>query len=241
MNPPVHRFGHQDSDDDTSKRGRTTIGRRGLPSAALLVGTALLFSGLTAAAMTIARGHDSWPPVATRSAAHSGRSGASASTSGSPQAAPTTTPVAVASPIDVQIPTIRVSAKVDPMGLTNDGRLEVPTKYQRVGWWSGGPKPGQRGPSVLEGHVDSTKGPAVFYALRLLRPGDEIRVIRSDLTTAVFVVDRLGSYPKNEFPTLDVYGPTEAPTLRLITCTGTFNRTRHSYNNNLVVYANLKT
>ncbi len=126
------------------------------------------------------------------------------------------------------------------MGLTANGQLQVPTNFARVGWWSGGPKPGEVGPAVLEGHVDSTKGAAVFYALRLLKHGDEIQVVRKDRSALVFVVDRLASYPKSNFPTLEVYGPTDTPTLRLITCTGSFDRSRHSYRDNLVVYANLK-
>ncbi len=127
------------------------------------------------------------------------------------------------------------------MGLTSKGELQVPTDFGRVGWWSGGSKPGEPGPAVLEGHVDSKKGPAVFYALRRLRPGDEIQVVRNDRSTAVFIVDRLGAYPKDKFPSLEVYGPTNTATLRLITCTGSFNRSLRSYRDNLVVYANLKT
>ena len=127
------------------------------------------------------------------------------------------------------------------MGLTADGKLQVPSNFERVGWWAFGHKPGEPGPAVLEGHVDSTKGPAVFYALRKLEAGDEIKVVRRDRSAATFVVDHLDSYPKNAFPSLDVYGPTDASTLRLITCTGSFSEARHSYRENLVVYANLKS
>ena len=127
------------------------------------------------------------------------------------------------------------------MGLTADGKLQVPSDFRRVGWWAFGHRPGEPGPAVLEGHVDSTKGPAVFYALRKLEAGDEIKVVRRDRSAATFVVDHLDSYPKNAFPSLDVYGPTDASTLRLITCTGSFSEARHSYRENLVVYANLKS
>jgi len=140
----------------------------------------------------------------------------------------------------VEIPAIKVAATVDPMGLEPDGTLEVPTDFARVGWFSGGPKPGEPGAAVLEGHVDSKKGPAVFYALRKLQAGDEVRVRGSDGFVRVFVVDRLASYAKDAFPNLDVYAPTESPELRVITCTGSFDRAKRSYRDNLVVYANLK-
>lgn len=213
-----------------------------VPSVVLIVGAALLFTSLTAAAMIIAGGEHATPPPATR-----------ASTAPTTFTPPTSTPTAlptrsttdaapsVAPPVFVAIPAIKVSAKVEPKGLTRKGQLDVPTNYSRVGWWFGGHKPGERGTAVLEGHVDSKKGPAVFYALRRLHAGDEIRVVRRDMSTAVFVVDRLISYAKTSFPSLDVYGPTDTASLRLITCTGSFNRSRHSYRDNLVVYATLKT
>ncbi len=215
-----------------------------LPSIALLVGTAVLFSGLTAAAMTIATHHDNTPPPATRApvtTTHPTTPMPAPATIATTAPTPNTSPPPTQPPVAVAIPAINVMAEVDPMGLTPAGQLQVPTNFQRVGWWSGGHKPGEPGPAILEGHVDSTKGPAIFYALRRLQPGDQIRVARSDRSTAVFVVDRLESYPKDSFPSLEVYGPTDTPTLRLITCTGSFNTTRHSYRDNLVVYANLKT
>ncbi|MDQ6697755.1 MAG: class F sortase [Actinomycetota bacterium] len=225
-----------------------------VPLLALVIGTAVLFTGLTAAAMTIASDGDGGPPPATRASVTTIPRPAAAPTSGTPAGAtpsspaspsspsspPPTTPPTVEQPIAVAIPAIKVLADVDPLGLTPKGVLRAPTDFERVGWWFGGHKPGEPGPAVLDGHVDSTKGPAVFYALRELRPGDEIRVVRRDRSTAVFVVDRLSSYPKNHFPSLEVYGPTDASTLRLITCTGSFNRSRHSYRDNLVVYASLK-
>ena len=217
-----------------------------LPTVALLVGTAVFSSGLTATVMTIASNDHRRPPAARasittpRRAQPAAPAPTTASTTSTAPTSTTTAPPALP-PIAVAIPAIKVLAEVDPMGLTADGSLQVPTNFGRVGWWSGGHKPGEPGPAVLEGHVDSTKGPAVFYALRQLKPGDEIQVVRDDHTTAAFVVDRLGSYPKDAFPSLEVYGPTDTPTLRLITCTGSFDRSVRSYRDNLVVYANLKT
>ena len=97
-------------------------------------------------------------------------------------------------------------------------------------------RPGDVGPAVLAGHVDSTTGPAVFYRLGDLRPGDPVQVQRSGRWLTFKVVD-VRRYPKNAFPTAEVYGPTPDPQLRLITCSGVFDRARHSYLENTVVYA----
>lgn len=221
-----------------------------LPSVALLVGVAVLCSGLTATVMTVSAKDDNRPPPATRaSLTTTGETSPPRAAPAAPiapapagPAAPSSPAKAIAAlpPVGVGIKAIKVLAEVDPMGLTANGQLQVPTNFARVGWWSGGPKPGEVGPAVLEGHVDSTKGAAVFYALRLLKHGDEIQVAREDRSNVVFVVDRLASYPKNNFPTHAVYGPTDKPTLRLITCTGSFDTSRRSYRDNLVVYAHLK-
>ena len=104
-----------------------------------------------------------------------------------------------------------------------------------------GPRPGQPGPAVILGHVDSKTGPAVFYQLRALRPGDTVRVGLADGRTLIFRVQRVQRYPKDEFPTEAVYFPTLNRELRLITCGGEFDYARHSYLDNIVVYATLVT
>ena len=154
---------------------------------------------------------------------------------GLPFVAPAITP-----PVAVDIPTIGVAAVVDPLSIDRDGFLQVPTDFSRVGWYAGGSKPGDPGPAVLVGHIDSYAGAAVFYALDKLQRGDDVIVRRADGSQVTFTVQRSASYKKTDFPTKDVYGSTEAPTLRLITCTGNFDDSAHSYEDNLVVYATLK-
>jgi sortase (surface protein transpeptidase) len=108
-------------------------------------------------------------------------------------------------------------------------------------WWSRGrpaaPPAGQLGLAVIAGHVDSRTGPAVFYHLRDLRPGDQIRVVRADGRVVRFEVESLARYPKRELPDDEVFGATTTPALRLITCAGDFDRSRRSYRDNLVVSA----
>jgi hypothetical protein len=141
-------------------------------------------------------------------------------------------------PIRIEIPAIDVKARVVRLGLNPDRSLEVPTNFADTGWWSGGPRPGEPGPAVIAGHVDSKTGPAAFYRIRDLRPGDAIVVERRDGSQGRFAVLGSEQYPKTDFPTARVYGPTAGPTLRLITCSGTFDQATGHYLDNTVVYAN---
>ncbi len=142
-------------------------------------------------------------------------------------------------PVRVRIPAIDVAADMDRLGLNGDGTLEVPP-YDRAGWYGGGPKPGETGPAVIAAHVDSDTGPAVFYKLKLLRPGDEVTVDYDEGTSVDFVVAGAESYLKSRFPTERVYGATASPELRLITCGGSFDRRARTYAENLVISATLK-
>ncbi|MBV9383736.1 MAG: class F sortase, partial [Streptosporangiaceae bacterium] len=126
--------------------------------------------------------------------------------------------------------------RLSSLGLTASGALQVPP-VTVAGWYTGSPRPGATGPAIIAGHIDSDYGPAVFYRLAQLRPGDRIYIRRTDGTLAVFRVTSIHSYPKTHFPTEAVYGPTPDPELRLITCGGAFDPTTGSYLSNVVVYA----
>jgi sortase (surface protein transpeptidase) len=142
-------------------------------------------------------------------------------------------------PTHIRIPAIGVSASVVRLGLERDGTLQVPGDFGVTGWFTGSPAPGETGPAVITGHIDSRRGPAVFYRLRELRPGDEVAVERADGSAVRFVVHGVAQYPKRTFPTEAVFGPSPDPLLRLITCGGTFDRSRRSYRDNVVVTARL--
>jgi hypothetical protein len=139
-------------------------------------------------------------------------------------------------PNRVRIPAIGVDAALESLDVDQAGVLKSPVDYGKPGWYAGGIAPGEVGPAVIAGHVDSARGPAVFYRLRDLKPGDEIEVARGEQWVRFRVVAS-ERYPKNQFPTDRVYRPTPVPELRLITCGGTFDRSRRSYEDNIVVYA----
>ena len=142
-----------------------------------------------------------------------------------------------ARPRRIRIPAIGVSAPVVPLGLNPDRTLEVPQKWGNTGWYTGGPEPGERGPAVIAGHVDSTSGPAVFYRLGELHRGARIHVRRADGSVAGFRVQGVERWPKDRFPTRRVYHSTRASTLRLITCGGSFDSSTGHYLDNTIVYA----
>lgn len=152
----------------------------------------------------------------------------------------TATPEAGASaptgdPLRVRIPAIGVDAPLRRLGLNADGSLEVPG-FEEAGWYGGGTRPGEPGPAVVAAHLDSTTGPAVFYRLGQLRPGDVVLVDYGD-GTAAFGVQRSERFAKSQFPTETVYGRTDTPELRLVTCDGEFDRRTRSYKDNLIVWA----
>jgi sortase (surface protein transpeptidase) len=154
-----------------------------------------------------------------------------------PQYQPSRPVLAAATPAHLEIPAIGVSTDLVSLGLEPDGTMQVPTDFGKAGWYAGGPRPGESGPAVLVGHVDSTTGPAVFYRLGGLRAGDQVHVARADGSTVRFVIDHVDRFPKPAFPTALVFGPTQGPALRLITCGGAFDETRRSYVENLVAFA----
>jgi len=144
---------------------------------------------------------------------------------------------AALTPVSVQVPSIGVRSDLLRLDVDDTGVLVPPDPYDVAGWFTGGPVPGEVGPAIIAGHVDSRAGPGVFFRLEEIRPGDAILVTRSDGSVASFSVRRVESYPKTDFPTERVYGPTPGHELRLITCGGEFDRSRRSYLDNIVVYA----
>jgi hypothetical protein len=146
-------------------------------------------------------------------------------------------------PIRIIIPKIRVASSLDRLGRAPDGTVEVPgpDRWEVPGWYELGPRPGELGSAVILGHVDSKRGPAVFFRLRELRAGDEIKVTRADGSSVRFVVQRTEQYDKQRFPTDEVYYPTLTPALRLVTCGGEFDYSTGHYRSNIIVFATIKT
>jgi hypothetical protein len=142
-------------------------------------------------------------------------------------------------PVSLGIPSVQIHTSLLRLGLNDDGSLQVPWKPLLAGWYTGSPTPGELGPAVIAGHVDSwATGPAVFYRLGQVAVGAHVLVTRADGTVADFRVTAVTSYPKSGFPTHVVYGDVDRAELRLITC-GTWNSTTQAYDDDVVVFARL--
>ncbi|MEV6595338.1 class F sortase [Actinoplanes sp. NPDC051346] len=148
----------------------------------------------------------------------------------------TAKPAASGPPTRLRVKAAGIDTALETLRLGADGELVPPERDDHAGWYADGTAPGDVGPAVLAGHVDSRSGPAVFYRLREVRVGDRIEVIRAGATIR-FTVTATAWYPKTAFPTERVYGPTPDRQLRLITCGGVFDTRLRSYRDNLVVYA----
>ncbi|OLT48070.1 class F sortase [Cellulosimicrobium sp. CUA-896] len=221
--------------------------RRGVVSAAAAV---LLLGGGAAVAVGIA-GQEPAPPQVptTTSAAPSPEPEPSSSaperTGGLPAPeSPSPAPSAEAEqplPTTVRIPALGVESDLITLGLQADGTMAVPegADVDRAAWFDGSPRPGATGPAVIEGHVDTQNGPSVFHELARMAPGDEIAVDRADGSTVTFVVEEVEQFRKDAFPTLTVYGNTDGPELRLITCGGAVDPATGHYTDNTVVSARL--
>jgi hypothetical protein len=146
---------------------------------------------------------------------------------------------AVAAPVRIEIPSLGIKSDLERVRRHPDGTIDVPRRWDRAAWYAEGARPGQAGAAVVLGHVDSRKGPAVFYRLHALRRGSSILVYRADKSSVRFVVDKVEQHDRDAFPTLGVYFPTLRPTLRLITCGGDYVRSAGGYQANVIVFASL--
>ncbi|MYW01015.1 class F sortase [Streptomyces sp. SID3343] len=144
-------------------------------------------------------------------------------------------------PVRIKIDRIDVNAPFVGLTLGSSGVLNVPPPTDRnlAGWYKDGVTPGARGNALVLGHVDTMTGPAVFWGLGSLKPGDVVEVTRADASVAKFAVDSVESFPKDDFPDDRVYGKTQDAQLRLITCGGTYDKKSKDYKDNVVVFAHL--
>ncbi len=145
-------------------------------------------------------------------------------------------------PLKISIPAVGVNrAKIGTVGVTKKGEIGTPplSKPKDTAWYKNGPAPGDQGPAVILGHVNTRSGAAVFSRLRDIKRGNKISILRADGKLAVFTVDGVEQVSKKAFPTKRVYGNTITSSLRLITCGGAYNAKTHHYTDNIVVYATL--
>ena len=158
-----------------------------------------------------------------------------------PNPASIAAPLSASTPMTIVIPAIGVNAPVEKLDLNSNGTVQVPPldNHNLAGWYDRSVMPGQKGTSVILGHVDDYAGPSVFFNIKNLHKGDAIDVVRADGRTAVFSVDGVQKSAKTSFPTSDVFGSVPYPALRLVTCGGPFDPKTGEYLDSIIVYAHL--
>jgi Sortase domain len=213
----------------TGRLARRRVSRSPAAAVAALAG---LLACVIASAGFLAASHGG------RAATPAGRTPFVATPSGHASRLPTDThPVLAAPPVALIIPAIGVQTRLIRLGRTAAGQLQVPATTSVAGWYTGSPRPGELGAAVIAGHVDSVRGPGIFFRLRQLRPRNLILVRRADRSLAAFRVVAVRQYAKNRFPTAAVYGPAPVAELHLITCGGVFDPATGHYLSNIVVFA----
>jgi sortase (surface protein transpeptidase) len=140
-------------------------------------------------------------------------------------------------PVRILIPAIGANARIIPLRLNRDRTIQVPSSFADAGWFKPGPEPGEHGAAVILGHVDSKRGPGVFYRLRALRRGDRITIVVRTGSKVHFSVTGTRAVPKHHFPTKLIYRHSGGPGIRLITCDGRFDSSTGHYVDNYVVFA----
>jgi hypothetical protein len=183
------------------------------------------------------------PSGEATSGASGARSGVGSASGGQAGASAAAAPLRASRPASITIPAIGIRSRVLPIGLAADGTLAVPQPgphEDQAAWFENSPTPGQPGPAIIEGHVDTSRGPSVFFELGSIRPGNKIHVLRGDGIEVEFTVDAVRDYKKAAFPTDKVYGAKDLsrPLLRLITCSD-FDASIGHHVGNEVVFAHL--
>ena len=153
---------------------------------------------------------------------------------------PATPEVEAPAPVAIAIPDLSIDQAMIPLGVTADRKLEVPSEWMDIGWWQTGPAPGEAGGAVIAGHVNGDGKPAVFAELPALEVGAEVDVRREDGSVATFVVRSKEQFPKDDFPNERMYTFDGPSFLHLVTCGGAFDTRSGHYDDNIVLFAELR-
>ncbi|MBA2950359.1 class F sortase [Streptomyces himalayensis] len=218
----------------TAPASRTVVRAMLWPVAAVVLGALLIHNSLEPPA-------DLKPQARPSVVASAPSVKPSASSTPRPSPSPTGPVLPRSAPKRISIPAISVDAPFTALSLGASGRLNAPPVDNKnlVGWFKDGASPGERGTSIVVGHVDTKTGPAVFVELSELQPGNRIDITRADGSVAHFEVDSVETFSKAEFPDDRVYAHSSSPELRLITCGGAYDRVAQDYEDNVVAFAHL--
>ncbi|WP_433945293.1 class F sortase [Paenibacillus sp. SN-8-1] len=142
-------------------------------------------------------------------------------------------------PSHISIPAVHIEARIEPVGFLENGQMDVPNRTDRVGYLASGVFPGAAGNAIMDGHVDTYTGPAVFYPLKKLKKGDSVYISNDNGDKLRFIVQSVNYYLTEDAPAEAIFGPSSNHGLNLITCAGRYSRSRREDEGRLVVYTRL--
>ncbi|MFF2091177.1 class F sortase [Paenibacillus sp. NPDC058174] len=143
-------------------------------------------------------------------------------------------------PVELFIPAIQLQAQIEPVSVLENGQMDIPQSTDKVGFLSTGTLPGALGNAVMDGHVDSYTGPAVFFKLKRLKPGDEVLIRNKSGRVLQFNVESVETFKTADAPVQKIFGPADGAHLNLITCTGKYSRSKKEHEARLVVFTKLQ-
>ena len=145
-----------------------------------------------------------------------------------------------ARPVRLIIPKIGLDAAIEYVGLTGDHAMAAPSGPDTVGWYKLGPRPGNRGSAVIDGHSGYADGKAAaFDDLPELGKGDTLYIEDASGRLASFIVRKTQLYARDA-NAAEVFAPTSSRRLNLITCTGSFDVAAGTHSQRLVVFTDLE-
>jgi LPXTG-site transpeptidase (sortase) family protein len=156
---------------------------------------------------------------------------------------PIPVPPSEAPPTRLVIPEIDVDAPLESKTVETDGVMPMPSGPEVVAVYDMSLyHPGEEhrvgfgGNAILTGHVDYIRyGPAVFWDLSELEPGDEVRVLLDDGTVYRYAVVWNEKWPQEEVPWEKVFEINGRDAVTLITCAGSWDG--HEYSDRRAVRA----
>jgi sortase A len=165
-------------------------------------------------------------------------SGQSSSTSGTNPTAIFKKQKKVGLPARLKIPKIKVDVPVEQVGITAKGEMDVPKGPSSAGWYERGPRPGEKGSSVITAHYGwNGEKAAAFDDLYKLRKGDKFYVKDKKGTTITFVVQGTQRYDPKADASVVFRSNDGLAHLNLVTCEGNWDKDQKSYSSRLVVFA----
>lgn len=143
-------------------------------------------------------------------------------------------------PKSINISSINLNGYILNVGIDQNNEVAVPPNVHLAGWFVESVRPGEKGLSIIDGHVDGLNVGGIFKNLNSLKNGDEIKIVMGNDKVYTYRVKDIKTVFLNEAAgVLFSQDPTITSQLNLITCIGTYLNDQRTYDHRLVVISEL--